>query len=78
MSRSTNGRRLHCDGPGCDASVPAPVLLRTSLATEPAPSRWLFVQESALWKHYCPLCARRIVAARRIRQIADSPRANTP
>ncbi|WP_309707547.1 hypothetical protein [Armatimonas sp.] len=72
MSRSTNGCLLHCDGPGCDASVPAPVLLRASLATEPAPPRWLFVQESDTWKHYCPLCARRIVTARQIRQIVDS------
>lgn len=72
MSRSVNGRYLNCDGAGCTASVPVPVRLEGVRPTEVTPPRWLFVQESGTWKHYCPDCANKIVASRRIRHFADS------
>lgn len=60
MSRTPDGRRLRCDGPGCDACAPVPVILRTVRTSGEIPPRWLFVQEGNIWKHYCPSCARRI------------------
>ncbi|MBB6051138.1 hypothetical protein [Armatimonas rosea] len=72
MSRTADGRCLHCDGIGCEASVPVPVLLGGVRPSPAAPPRWLFVQEQEAWKHYCPACALKIVASRRIRRFADS------
>ena len=58
MSMSANGRRIRCDGPGCEAQANAPVGHRRTVS-EGAARGWLFLFNQGNWAHLCPACIHR-------------------
>ena len=63
MSALEDGKRVACNGNGCEAVAYLPVGLRQVVAacsesTEMAANGWLFIRSNDIWQHYCPQCGR--------------------
>jgi len=63
MTALADGKRVACNGGGCEAVAFLPVGLRQIVAvcaesTEMAANGWLFIRSNEVWQHYCPQCGR--------------------
>ena len=66
MSALADGKRVACNGSGCEAVAYLPVGLRQVVAvyaesTEMAANGWLFIRNNNVWHHYCPKCGNRML-----------------
>jgi hypothetical protein len=61
MSVSEIGKRILCDGEGCQAVASPPIALRAQLHSPdpelPTAEGWLFITGRGSSRHFCPRCA---------------------
>lgn len=68
MSFIDEGRKVRCDGDGCQEQTSLPVALHVTLSSAEGPSSaqadgWLFLIRAGQCRHYCPRCASHILTS---------------